>query len=137
MRFNGKKERAYKCLVDYKNDSIAKEYKQLAEIFLSMIDKDNKRYIFVGVGKKMSKTRFLLWLSWESKNFGVAPVKYKDEVQIIIRDMDNPHTLVIFNLSFITDLHITTTEDSNRYYHEIYLKYNEVNYKMSIVIDKE
>lgn len=137
MRFIGKKGKAYECFADYKSGNNAKEYQQLIDIFLPMMFQENKNRFEISVGKILSETKFLSWLSWVSKKFVVIPSIYNDEPQIIIRDVNGADTGTLINLSLINNLHITTNEDENRCYHELRFNYNnEVDYEMHIVLDR-
>ena len=136
MRFIGKKGKAYECFADYKSGNNAKEYQQLIDIFLPMMFQENEGRFEISVGR-ISKTKFVSWLSWISKKFVVIPNMYDDEPQMIIRDVGSTNANALINLSLINNIHIITNEDENRCCHEICFNYNnEVDYKMHIILDR-
>ena len=138
MRFIGKKGKAYECFADYKSGNNAKECQQLIDIFLPMLFQDNEGRIEISVGRRISETKFVSWLSWVSKKFVVIPSMYGNEPQMIIRGVDSSTTNALINLTLIKNIHITTNEDENRCCHEICFNYNnEVDYKMHIVLNRE
>lgn len=138
MRFIGKNGKAYECFADYrKNDNNAKEHQQLIGIFLPIMFQENKGRIEINVGRKISDTKFVSWLSWVSKKFVVIPSMYDNEPQMIIRGVDSLTANASINLALIKDIHIITNEDENRCRHKIYFNYNdEVDYEMHIVLDR-
>lgn len=139
MRFIGKNGKAYECFVDYKkNDNNAKEHQQLVDIFLPIMFQENEGRIEINVGRRISETKFVSWLSWTSKKFVVMPSMYNDcEPQMIIKGVDSLTANALINLTLIKDIHITTNEDENRCWHKICFNYNnEVDYEMHIVLDR-
>lgn len=137
MRFIGKREKAYECFANFRSNNNAKEYRQLIDIFLPMMFQENESRFEISVGRRVSKTKFISWLSWLSKKFVVIPNIYNGEPQMIIRDINSINGNALINLSLINNIHIVTNEDENRCYHEICFNYNdEVDYKMHIVLDR-
>ena len=137
MRLIGKKGKAYECFADFKNNNKAKEYQQFVDLFLPMLFQENDGRLTISVGKKISESNFVSWLSCVSKKFVVIPSMYDNEPQMIIRDVDNTNVNVLVNLALIKDIHITTKEDVNRCWYEICFNYNdEVDYQMHIVVNR-
>lgn len=138
MNFIGKKSEAYNCFANFKKGDNAKEYRQFVDIFLPMLFQDNNNRLEISVGKKISESQFMSWLSVVTNRFNAIPSVYGDCPQLIIKDCINRSAPVIvsLNLAIIKDLYIETEEAVGFFRHNICFNYNEVDYQMHIVVNK-
>lgn len=139
MNFIGKKGEAYKCFADFKNGNNAKEYQQFVDIFLPMLFQENNNRLEISVGKKISESQFVSWLSVVANKFNVMPIVCDNNPQLVIKDCANRSApaIVSLNISTIKDLHIETEKTTGFFRHNICFNYNEVDYQMHIIINNE
>lgn len=139
MNFIGKKSEAFNCFADFKKGDNAKEYQQFVDIFLPMLFRENNNRLEISVGKKISESQFVSWLSMVTNKFNAIPSVYGNHPQLVIKDCVNRSAPVIvsLNLSIIKDLHIETEKVVGFLRHNICFNYNEVDYQMHIIINNE
>jgi hypothetical protein len=132
-------ERAYACLMEFENKCDNAECKQLIDILLPMLFRNNNGYLKISVGTKISESKFHSLLSMTTNNFIVKLSKYGNEPQLIFEDeIPFANTITVINLMLVKDIHIEIESDENdSVCYNIQFTYNNINsYNITITSRK-
>lgn len=137
MKLIGKMGKAYECFADFRSNNNAKEYKQFVDIFFPMLCNENNHRLDIIVGKKVSDSNFISFISCVTHKFTVIPSVYNNEPQLIIRDFNGCCSTLI-NICLVKDLYIKADETDTYLKYNICFNYNnEIDYQMHIIVNKE
>lgn len=132
-------EKVFNCLANFRDNCNNEECKKLIDIFLPMFYQENKHYLEISVGKRVSEYKFCSALSMATTDFNIKLGTWNNEPHIIISDFVHNNTIATINLKLIENLCIESEEDNdiNFYRYNIYFNYNnEIDYNINIAIKR-
>lgn len=138
MRLPRKVEKAYNCLMDYRERCDSEARKVFIDIFTPMFFQENHHSLKINVGKQV-RSSFLSWLTSTIDNFNVVLAEHNNEPMFIIRDCKGLNSYISINLSQMSNLRIEQMGNEMvgmRYIIEF--TYNdEIDYQMFVVLSKD
>lgn len=131
--------KAYDCLAEFRNKCDNMECKQLIDIFFPMLFKNNKNYLRISIGTKVSESKFCSLLTTTTNDFIIKLSSYGNEPQLIFEN-ETPfaNAITMINLALMKNIHIEVESDENNSVHyNIQFTYNDkIDYNITMTSEK-